>query len=150
MKASNLGLASTIIDNILICLYPGDPSKPPERGACVQVIHQDRAVLYCTDCTVSRWYPETKQDKAKQYYDAAVELFKAMHGAYADSAGKTRQVGGDIAKLPFAKLSPAARRLQNNFEHVSATMPGPHETRSNPTEIKHLRADHMAASHLLA
>ena len=25
---------------------------------------------------MSRWYPETKQDKAKQYYDAAVELFK--------------------------------------------------------------------------
>ena len=25
---------------------------------------------------MSRWYPETKQDKAKQYYDVAVELFK--------------------------------------------------------------------------
>ena len=30
-----------------------------------------------------RWYPETKQDKAKQYYDAAVELFKAAR--YLDS-----------------------------------------------------------------
>ena len=32
---------------------------------------------------MSRWYPETKQDKAKQYYDAAVELFKAAR--YLDS-----------------------------------------------------------------
>ena len=41
--------------------------------------------LYCTvlHCAVCRWYPETKQDKAKQYYDAAVELFKAAR--YLDS-----------------------------------------------------------------
>ena len=76
MKPLNLGLASTIIDNILFCLYPGDPGQPPERRASVQVIPLDQAVLYVLYCTVSRWYPETKQDKAKQYYDAAVELFK--------------------------------------------------------------------------
>ena len=52
MKPLNLGLASTIIDNILFCLYPGDPGQPPERRASVQVIPLDQAVLYVLYCTL--------------------------------------------------------------------------------------------------
>ena len=60
--------------------------------------------------------------------EAAISLCHALVGKYKDLDGKS--VGGDMTKLRYVEnLSPAAKRLMQNIEHVSRTLPGSQEVR---------------------
>ena len=62
--------------------------------------------------------------------EAAISLCHALVGKYKDLDGNVKSVGGDMTKLRYVdSLSPAAKRLLQNIEHVSRTLPGSQEVR---------------------
>ena len=62
--------------------------------------------------------------------EAAISLCHALVGKYKDLDGNVKSVGGDMTKLRYVdNLSDAAKRLMQNMEHVSRTIPGSQEVR---------------------
>ena len=60
----------------------------------------------------------------------ATALCKALHGKYRDTTGKLQNVNGDITKLRYVPgLTAPAKRLLQNIEHTSRSIPGTQEVR---------------------
>ena len=58
----------------------------------------------------------------------ALEICKALYGTYQVN-GRAMPVNGDMTKVKNVVLSPGARTLLNNIEHVSKKQPGTQEVR---------------------
>ena len=59
----------------------------------------------------------------------AQELARRLNGTYTDVNGGEKLVRGDLTKLRFANLQPAARKILANVEARAANIPGTHEVR---------------------
>ncbi|CAJ1460811.1 unnamed protein product, partial [Effrenium voratum] len=59
----------------------------------------------------------------------AQELARRLNGTYTDVNGGEKPVRGDLTKLRFANLQPAARKILANVEARAANIPGTHEVR---------------------
>ena len=68
--------------------------------------------------------------RADELEQGAISIVKALHGKYTDQDGKLKNVAGDITKIRYVLgLSPAAKRLLQNLEHVSRKIAGTQEVR---------------------
>ncbi|HIE71391.1 MAG TPA: hypothetical protein EYP98_15145 [Planctomycetes bacterium] len=66
----------------------------------------------------------------KELEEGAVSIVNALGGKYKDQQGKTQPVAGDFQKVKnVTSLTPAARRLLQNLEHATRTIPGTQEVR---------------------
>ena len=62
--------------------------------------------------------------------EGAVSICKALDGSYKDLDGRMKKVKGDLTKVKYAvELTEAARRILQNLEHTSRTIPGTMEVR---------------------
>ena len=78
------------------------------------------------DETDGKW----KQLSAEDIERGALQLVGALAGAYTDSAGRKKQVQGDVSKLPFVPgLGPAACKLNRNLQHVTRILPSTQDAR---------------------
>ncbi|CAJ1424274.1 unnamed protein product, partial [Effrenium voratum] len=71
-----------------------------------------------------------KQLSAEDIEHGALQLVGGLVGSYTDSAGRKKQVQGDVSKLPFVPgLGPAARKLLRNLQHATRILPGTQDAR---------------------
>ena len=67
--------------------------------------------------------------KPEEIVAGAQELARRLNGTYTDVNGGEKPVRGDLTKLRFANLQPAARKILANVEARAANIPGTHEVR---------------------
>ena len=75
----------------------------------------------------------------KDIQDGVQEVYrKLQHGVYIDSNNENKSVNGDMAKLRYVPgLSPAARKVINNFEARTRKVPGTHQVRTTMRHQTH-------------
>ena len=66
----------------------------------------------------------------KKLEEGAASICNALGGQYKDADGRTKAVAGDFTKVRYAtSLTQAAKRLLQNLEHATRTIPGTQEVR---------------------
>ena len=75
----------------------------------------------------------------KEIEDGSQEIYRKLHnGVYVDINNDNKAVNGDLSKLRYVPgLSPAAKKLLNNFEARTRHVPGTHAVRSTMRHQTH-------------
>ncbi|CAE7430528.1 unnamed protein product, partial [Symbiodinium sp. KB8] len=95
---------------------------------------QQNAFMYCVP-------DENGQRRAltgKEIMDAVKEIQqKLVKGKYLDVSNQARPINGDLSKVRFAGISPAAEKILDNTEARSRNIPGTHEVRNTMRHQTH-------------